>query len=120
MQEQSVMEFVKWFIGLLLVFGMVAVGIFCFQVQEVNTFKQQVNYQIERRGGLTPEAVIALEEYSDSYFNSRYHINSNQLNQKVAFGEVVEYTITVIYPIAFFPIPDVELSFNGMGVSHIR
>lgn len=120
MQEQAVMEFIKWFIGLLLVFGMVATGIFCFQVQDVNGFKQQVAYQIERKGGLTSEALQELEAYSETYFEGRYTITSDKANQKLAFGEAVEYTIKGVYTIAFFPIPDIELEFHGMGVSQIR
>ena len=46
MQEQSVMEIIKWFIGLMMIMAMVSIGLFCVQLQDINTFKQQVNYQI--------------------------------------------------------------------------
>lgn len=82
MQEQSIMEIVKWFIGLVIIMVMVSVGLFCYQLQDVNSFKQQVNYQIERRGGLTAEALKSLKEYSDKNYQGRYKIESNLLNQK--------------------------------------
>jgi hypothetical protein len=120
MLENSVMEILKWFLGLLMILGIVSIGFFFFQVQEVNTFKQQINYQIERRGGLTPEAVEELETYADTFLQGTYIIESDRLNERVAFGEQVEYTITATYSIAFFPLPDVVLNFRGMGVSKIR
>jgi hypothetical protein len=120
MLENSVMEILKWFLGLLLILGIVSTGIFFFQVQEVNTFKQQINYQIERRGGLTPEAIEELETYADTFLQGSYNIESDLLHERVAFGEKVEYTIIATYSIAFFPIPDVILTFRGIGVSKIR
>lgn len=62
MQEQSVMEIIKWFIGLIMIMTMVSIGLFCVRLQDINTFKQQVNYQIERKGGLTTEAVEAIDK----------------------------------------------------------
>jgi hypothetical protein len=120
MLENSVMEILKWFLGLLLILGIVSIGIFFFQVQEVNTFKQTINYQIERRGGLTPEVLEELETYADTFLQGTYTIQSDRLNERVQFGEQVEYKLTATYSITFFPFPDVVLTFRGMGVSKIR
>jgi hypothetical protein len=120
MQEQSIMEILKWFLSLFLVLGIVSLGLFFFQVQEVNTFKQQINYRIERHGGLTPAAIEELEAYAESFLQGRYEIKSDRLNERVGFGEKVEYTITATYSISFLPIPDIVLTFRGMGVSQIR
>ena len=120
MQEQAVMEIIKWFMGLFLVLGLVAVGIFLFQVQEVNGFRQQINYAIEREGGLTPEALERLEEFSRANLSGTYAIESDQLGERVNFGEIVEYTLVATYEIAFFPVPDVVLRFRGLGVSKVR
>ena len=113
MQEQSVMEIIKWFIGLMMIMAMVSIGLFCVQLQDINTFKQQVNYQIERKGGLTTEAVEAIDKYSAT-------IESDKFNQKVSYGEEIDYTIKATIPIQILPLPDVTLSFNGNSVSQIR
>ncbi|MEN2287336.1 hypothetical protein AAH990_15085, partial [Enterococcus lactis] len=63
MEEKSVMEIIKWFIGLIKSMTMVSIGIFCVQLQDINTVKQQVNYQNQRKGGLTTEAVEAIDKY---------------------------------------------------------
>ncbi|EMF0336545.1 hypothetical protein KCT23_002355 [Enterococcus faecium] len=120
MLEQSIMEIVKWFIGLVIIMVMVSVGLFCYQLQDVNSFKQQVNYQIERRGGLTAEALKSLKDYSDKNYQGRYKIESNLLNQKVEYGQAVDYTVKATIPIQILPLPDVTLSFEGNSVSQIR
>ncbi|EPY6472537.1 hypothetical protein ACWO4B_003234 [Clostridium sporogenes] len=120
MQEGSVMEMVKWFLGLFLILGMVSIGMFCLQVQDVNSYKQQINYQIERNGGLTTEAVNNLREYSKKNYQGRFKVDSDLIYQKVSFGDNVDYTIIGTFKIPIFPLPDVELIFNGNGVSQVR
>lgn len=120
MQEQSIMEIVKWFIGLFLVMAMISVGLFCYQLQDINTFKQQVNYQIERRGGLTDVAIQNIKKYSEKNYNGRYKIQSDKLNQKVGYGEEVDYTVVATIPIQILPLPAVTFEFSGTGVSQIR
>lgn len=120
MQEQSVMEIIKWFIGLIMIMTMVSIGLFCVQLQDINTFKQQVNYQIERKGGLTTEAVEAIDKYSATNYDGRFTIESDKLNQKVSYGEEIDYTIKATIPIQILPLPDVSLSFKGNSVSQIR
>lgn len=114
------MEIVKWFIGLMLLMMLLSATIFFIQVGGVNSFKQQVNYQIERKGGLTQEAISNINEYSENYYGGRFTVESNRLNQKVAYGEIVDYTVKGVFDIKIFPIPDVELSFKGTGVSQVR
>lgn len=120
MQEHSIMEIVKWFTGLILVMTMISIALFCYQLQDINTFKQQVNYQIERNGGLTAEAISNLQEYSDRNYQGRYEIQSDKWNQKVGYGEEVDYTVIATIPIQILPLPDVVLSFEGNSVSQIR
>lgn len=120
MQEATIMELVKWFIGLLLIMMMVSLAMFFFQVGNVNSFKQQVNYQIERQGGLTKTALENLNEYSEKYYNGAFTVESDQLNEKVAYGETVDYVIKGVFDIKIFPVPDVHLDFSGTGVSQIR
>lgn len=68
MLEGAVMEYAKWFIGMLSVMFITVAVVFMFRLNEVNSFQQEVNYQIERHGGLTQEAKIALNNKAkDAY-----------------------------------------------------
>lgn len=120
MQEHVIMEIVGIFTGLLMVLMIAAASLFFFHVQDVNSFRQTVNFQIERQGGLTEEAVSQLETHSETFYNGRFSVESSQLNQRVEFGEKVEYTIQGIFAIPFLPIPDMHMEFSGVGVSHVR
>jgi hypothetical protein len=120
MQEGAVMEIVKSFIGIMLIMLLLSVTIFFMHVGQVNNFKQVVNYQIERNGGLTATAINEIEDYSNTYFDGRFTVSSDKLNQKVEYGEMVDYQITALFDIVIFPIPDVAMSFSGTGISQIR
>lgn len=120
MDEHSIWEFTKWFIGILLIMLIASVGVIFFQLQEVNSFKQQVNYQIERKGGLTEEAIRELNDYAQENYLSAYQIESDKLNEKVSFGDTVDYTIKVEIPIHFYQVPSIEYDSKGSGVSQVR
>lgn len=121
MQESSIMEIVKWFIGLLIIGTIVAVVIFGFELGSVNNFKQQVNYQIERQGGLTPTAIANINEYSKKYNRGMFTVESDKLNEKVEYGEAVDYVVNGTFEIKVFAfLPDVQLQFEGTGVSRVR
>lgn len=62
MLEGAVMEYGKWFVGTISVMFITVAVIFMFRLNEVNTFQQDINYQIERHGGLTEDAMIALNK----------------------------------------------------------
>lgn len=62
MLEGAVMEYAKWFIGMVSVMFITVAVVFMFRLNEVNSFQQDVNYQIERHGGLTQEAKMALND----------------------------------------------------------
>lgn len=62
MMDGAIMEFVKWFISIISIAFLTMVVVFLFKLNEVNGFQQEVNYQIERHGGLTE---TALEELND-------------------------------------------------------
>lgn len=114
------MEIVKWFLYLISFMAIMSLALFFFQVGDTNNFKQRVNYEIERQGGLTEEAMEVLNDYSLEKYNGRYTIQSEQLNQKVEYGNVVDYTVIGDFEVAIFPLPNVRMEFNGSGVSQIR
>lgn len=68
MLEGAVMEYAKWFIGIVSVMFITMAVIFMFRLNEVNSFQQDVNYQVERHGGLTEEAKIALNEQAKNAY----------------------------------------------------
>ncbi|WP_078598375.1 hypothetical protein [Evansella clarkii] len=62
MLDGAIMEYAKWFIGIVSFFFITMAVIFMFQLNEVNSFQQDVNHQIERHGGLTEEALVVLND----------------------------------------------------------
>jgi len=68
MLEGSIMEYVKWTIIIVSLFFISIVVMGMFKLTEVNSFQQEVNYQIERNGGLTEQAFTDLDEFvRDNY-----------------------------------------------------
>lgn len=68
MMEGAIMEYVKWMIGIFGLLIIIGIVILLFRMGEINGFQQEVNYQIERHGGLTEDAYVALDNYTrDSY-----------------------------------------------------
>lgn len=120
MQEGAIMEFIKWILYLFMIVMLMTLSLYYIQVSDSNTFKQQVNYEIERNGGLTDVAVNNLGDYSKEMYGGRYRVESDQLYEQVEFGEIVEYTVVGEFVIAFFELPTSILEFDGQGVSLIR
>lgn len=68
MLEGSVMEYVKWIVIVISIAFVAIVTVGMFKLNEVNSFQQEVNYQVERHGGLTDDAYVALNKFvSDNY-----------------------------------------------------
>lgn len=80
MVDGAIMEYVKWFIGISSLIFIVTVVAMLYKLGEVNTFQQEVNYQIERNGGLTTDAQKALNEYAEVQHGG---FVSYSLNEKV-------------------------------------
>lgn len=120
MPEGVIMEFFKWFTRLLSVMVLMALVVFGVQANEINTYKNQVNYHIERYGGLTNQALIELTNYSDEVYNNRYRIESPQLNESVDFGETVNYTVVGTFKPIYFSDTAFEIPSSGSAVSLVR
>ena len=52
-----------------------------------------VDAQIERNGGLTINAMSNIDDYNEKHYKGRFRVSSNQLNQKLPFGSIVDYQI---------------------------
>lgn len=81
------------------VFMIAAFSILGYQVLTFSPYLQQVNYHIERRGGLTEEALSELSDVSKKKYGNWYTIESSQAGEKVSFGETVDYTVKASYPL---------------------
>lgn len=96
-------------------------AIFGYQLQTFNTFRQQVNYRIERNGGLTQEAISQLKEDSDTNYSGWYSVESDQLGDKVTFGDSVDYTLVAEYPVIFMgDRAKIKLGAPGRAISQVR
>lgn len=95
--------------------------VFGYQVQTFNPYLQQVNYHIERRGGLTEEALTELSDLSREKYGNWYSIESNQAGDKVSFGETVDYTVNASYPLLM---ASEKMTFNlpisAQSISKVR
>ena len=118
MKEQLITVIANLAITLFLILGFVGVSLFFFEMQNVNNFRQTVNYQIERSGGLDSQVVADLNSHSEAFFNGRFVVRNQ--NQEVEFGELVNYQIDVNIPIPFIPVPNFEVAFTGTAPSMTR
>ncbi|MBO1123660.1 MULTISPECIES: hypothetical protein [Enterococcus] len=119
--EDSQGEIFSMLFYCLTVLAFLSVVVFGYQLQTITTYRQQVNYQIERKGGLTAEAVSELKEYSTKQFHGWYTIESTQLGKKAAFGDTVAYTIKATYPVLFLPDNiSVKIGIEGQAPSQVR
>lgn len=59
-------------VGVLAFLSIVFLGM---QMQKINSFKQEVNYTIERQGGLTSKAISDLKKVSNDTYNGMFTIN---------------------------------------------
>lgn len=121
MKDGAIFEIFKWFGFLFTLTCFASFALYTYEVRETPNFRQHVNYQIERNGGLTEQAIENITLYSEEQYGGRYTISSPQMNQKVSFGETVEYTVTGVFEIKFVPgFAPIEYDFPGTGQSLIR
>ncbi|MGE1145697.1 hypothetical protein [Bacillus pumilus] len=120
MMEGSITAIFKMYLFLLCILAILSVAIFFIQVNQINEYKQIVNYQIERNGGLTPEAISKLKDYDQKHFSGRFSIESPMLNQKVKYGDEVDYTVHSTFEILYFEIPNVKIPIKGSALSLTR
>ena len=70
MLEGSVMEYVKWFVISVSLYFITITVMMMFQMNQMNSFQQEVNYQAERHGGLTNSAIADLDEHVKNVYDS--------------------------------------------------
>ncbi|MGP9043217.1 hypothetical protein [Cytobacillus kochii] len=120
MIESNIMVAVKSYVAMLLILFMLSMAVFLYQIQQVNGYKQYVNYQIERHGGLTSVALNKIDEYSSRHYNNKFSVTSAQQNQQLAFGSVIDYEIQGTFNLLFLDIAEQKYNYKGSAVSLIR
>lgn len=120
MLEGSTMEMGKLYISLFIIFSMVSLALFFSEVNHANDYKQYVNYQIERNGGLTGEAMKKVTDYNKEHYGGKFQVQSTQMNQQFPFGNEVDYTIKTKHNFFFLPILSKEITVKGSAISQIR
>lgn len=120
MLESSTMEMGKLYISLFIIFSMVSLALFFSEINHANDYKQYVNYQIERNGGLTGEAIPKIEAYNREHFKGKFKVQSTQMNQQYSFGQEVDYTINTKHDFFFLPLLSRDISIKGSAISQIR
>lgn len=120
MLEGSTMEMGKFYISLFIIFSMVSLNLFFISANHANEFKQSINYQIERHGGLTADALDILENINQEHYSGKFNIQSSQLNEQYPFGEEISYTVNTTFDFFFLPLLSREISLRGSALSLIR
>jgi hypothetical protein len=120
MMEGSVMEMGKLYITLFIIFTLFSLAMFFASINHANEYKQYVNYQIERYGGLNGTALTKIDEYNNDHYDGKFQVESAQMNQKFPYGEQVTYTIKTNYEFFFLPILSRDIQVKGAALSNIR
>ncbi|GEM05683.1 hypothetical protein HMI01_26710 [Halolactibacillus miurensis] len=120
MIEGSVMNVGKIYMTMLLVALIVTISVFLFHVQQSNHFKQYINYQIERSGGLTLDTIDRINQYSEQNFSGVFSLDDSQQTEKKPYGETVEYQANVSIKFLFLDFDIVELPISGSAISLVR
>lgn len=79
MMEGAIMEYVKWFIGIMSLVFVTMLTVLLFRLNEINTFQQEVNYQIERNGGITAAVKEELNAYAENEFEGYISFNLHEV-----------------------------------------
>lgn len=121
--DGTIMEFFKWFIGLIGVMFLLSVSVFFYQTGQANRYVSFVAAEIERgdmvpvqKSGkwvvdFTPEAKARLKKESDESYDGRYTValTSTYDTPVVDYGDKVTFDVKGTYKILF-----ADTILNGM------
>ncbi|MEH7798899.1 hypothetical protein CUU65_12680 [Bacillus safensis] len=119
MIDGLLMTFVKIYIACMSVMLILDVAGYCVRFNQTNDFKQLVNYQIERNGGLNSNALKEIEKKNKESYAGSFQIQSDALNKTLPHGSEVSYEIKTIYVAQIFGIKK-EIEAKGGALSRIR
>lgn len=137
------MEIIKWFVFFVMFMILFSLGLFFIQMQDINPYKQTVNYTIERSGGLTPDAVKILDNESKNKYDNKYTVvylqpvtdnakHDNEItvggtkyielsnSDQLKYGTEVNYLIKSKFVVPIFGVGIIDNQFYGTSISQIR
>ena len=111
---------------------------FFFDASQTSRFEGYVNSQIERYAGLTPTAVENIKIENTNYYRGRYVVTIDEeatsaevtytqdadgysvLDNPMAYGDVLAYTVDAEYPILFSWIDPIPMTTEGQAIVQVR
>ncbi len=120
MLEGTTMELSKIFISIFMILSIASVSIFFINLNQAQDFKQMVNYQIERHGGLTTETQTKIKNYSKDHFDNQFTVKSNSGTDKMEYGKEVSYTVNGKIKLLFITLPVQNIAIKGAAISMVR
>ena len=123
MQENAIMTLLSQFVAFVLIVAITSVGIFSYVLSTTTSFKQYINYEIERNGGLTNDSLYNIHEY---YRRGGYKFNYEFVNmpdeeeRKLSYGDKVDYELKISIKPIFFTDQTVVLTERGTATSRVR
>ena len=79
-----------------------------------------IDAQIERNGGLTTNAMSNIDTYNEEHYKGKFTVTSDQMNQKLPYGSIINYQIVGEYNILFFDFDTQSYPVNGSSISLVR
>lgn len=77
----------------LLIIAMVGVLLYIVGLMQSVSYKDYINAQIQREGGLTQQAMANIETYGEEQYGSKFKVISESGSDKKPYGESVNYRI---------------------------
>ncbi|MEC0709758.1 hypothetical protein P8881_19730 [Bacillus haynesii] len=118
--EDAAGEFTMQLIFMSILYFLLGIVIFGAQSIQTTDFKNYVDSQLERNGGLTAEASTNIQTYSNKHYGGRYTVESSSGSKKLPYGEVIDYEITGKLKIFFMDLPDQLVKKRGSTISLVR
>lgn len=119
MQEGLVMDMFKLLITASILIILITVFQLFLSIGKINDYKQYVNMQIERNGGLTEQVENRVEKYNQENCNGAYTVIP-QDSQKHPYGTEIDYQVQGAIKIMSFSLPDFTFKVRGSAVSLVR
>lgn len=120
MAEDAAGAFTLQLIFMFLLFFLL--GFFIFGIQNIQTidFKNYVDGQLEKHGGLTAQAETNIDNYSNQYYQGRYKVKSLSGTGHLPYGETINYEIQGSVKVYFMDLPNQVTLKKGSTISLVR
>ncbi|MFT9116811.1 MAG: hypothetical protein ABF586_13170 [Sporolactobacillus sp.] len=104
----------------MLIAALAASAAYWAQRSQAYDFRQYVDYQIQRSGGLTDAAMTAINAYNQEKYSGRYELDSESGHAAEPYGTVIDYQVVVPAHITLMNLKIPPLTIQGSAVSLVR